>query len=199
MKTAIGLIICFLASPLLAQPTTAPATETLMKGDIVFALPDGWKLDGKANNDRLAKLSHVEPTAVLVINVDPQQSVLPDSAALKIGQMLTKKIRDNAAKGEFELLTQPKTEADDRFFLRIHHRYKKGSETGDQLQLYRVIGKNLVAVATTAFTDSPDEAKKIFDDAEKTILSIGGAKGQTNAPGHPAVQSKPATRPTALP
>src|SRR5439155_1538690 len=83
-----------------------------------------------------------------------------DSAAPKIAQSLAKGIRDHADKGDFELVMQPKTEPDDRFFLRLHHKFKKGALVGDEVQMIRVIGLNLVTVAATAFTDSPDEAKK---------------------------------------
>src|SRR4051812_13227281 len=201
MKTAIGFIVCFLGTTLLAQPTTAPATETLMKGDIVFTIPDGWKFDGKANSGLLAKLSRTDPMAALVVNVNVQTAVLPDSAAPKIAQSLAKGIKDHADKGDFELVTQPKTEPDDRFFLRLHHKFKKGELVGDEIQIIRVIGLDLVTVAATAFTDNPDEAKQVFDDAAKTLMSVKTAKqAAVGTPSHGAVsKAKPATRPTALP
>ena len=201
MKTVMFIVLCcMLVSSVSAQPTSAPATapvtETLMKGDITFTPPDGWKLDGKANNDRLAKLSHAKPLAVMVVNVDPQQAPLGDSAAPQIGQMLIGKIRDNAKKGDFELLEPAKAEKDDRFFLRIHHKFRKGTEVGDQLQIYRSIGKNLVAVAITVFTESPEESKKAFADAEQLLVGVN--KNKPGSAAHNAKATKPATRPTML-
>ena len=173
-----------------------------MGGDIVFVPPAGWKLDGKTDNGRLAKYSRSDPLAALVVNVDPQQDELPDSAAAQIGQMLCKKIRDNAAAGQFELLTQPRTEPDDRFFLRIHHRFAHEAQTADELQIYRVMGKNLVAVAVTVFTDTTEQAKPVFDDAEKTLLSVRTARQQAAIDGRTSAampRTHPATRPTVLP
>jgi hypothetical protein len=201
MKIFVAAAFClFTISAIFAEPASAPAIDSLMKGDVVFTTPDGWKMDGKANNDRLAKFSHSNPDAVMVINVDPQAQPLDNSASLEIGQMLIKKINANGKSGEYKIVDPPKMENDARFFLRIHHRFKKGEETGDQLQLYRVIKKNLVAVAVTAFTDSPDKSKELFADAEKMLLGINhgaGASGAGAATAHKVV--KPATRPTALP
>jgi hypothetical protein len=204
MKHCLLLVLCLLLpATLFAQPaaTTAPATEALINGDIVFVPPAGWKLDGKTDNGRLAKFSRSDPLAALVVNVDPQPDVLDDSAAPKIGQLLCKKIRDNAAAGQFELLTQPKVETDDRFFLRIHHRFSHEAETADELQIYRVIGKNLVAVAVTVFTDTTEQAKPVFTDAENTLLSVRTARQQAVIAARTSAatpKTHPATRPTVL-
>jgi hypothetical protein len=133
--------------------------------------------------------------------VNVQTAVLPDSAAPKIAQSLAKGIKDHADKGDFELVTQPKTEPDDRFFLRLHHKFKKGELVGDEIQIIRVIGLDLVTVAATAFTDNPDEAKQVFDDAAKTLMSVKTAKqAAMSTPTHGAVsKARPATHPTALP
>ena len=175
-------ILCSIACVLIcsftrAQPTTAPAPDTLMHGDLTFTAPDGWKMEGRTNDGRRIGYSHENPKAVMVLNVDPQLVVLPDSAAGKIGVTVLKQIRDNAAANNLELTMPPKMETDDRFFLRVHHKYAKETEAADQLQVYRVMGLNLVACAVTVFTDSAEESKPIFDEAEKTLLSVKSGRG----------------------
>jgi hypothetical protein len=208
--TVACLLSCglMLVSPLLAQPAApAPATapsavveESLMKGDILYTAPDGWTLKGKNKEDRLAAYMHTDPTATLVVNIDPQQQVLDDSAAAKIGQQLCQNIRNNAGKGGYELIELPKAETNtDGFFLRIHHRFKKGNQTGDQLQLYRVIGRNLVAVATTVFTDSPEQSKPIFEQAAKTLQGVHTAGQGSRIAAIHAPAARPTTRPIVLP
>jgi hypothetical protein len=122
----------------------------------------------------------------MAVNADHQESPLDEEAAVQIGQMQCKRIVDNAQKGNTQILDAPKIEKDERFFLRIHHRFKKGESVGDQLQLYRVLGKELVAVAVTAYTDSPEQAKPVFDEAEKVMSSArssaSGGAGPATSP-----------------
>src|SRR6476469_5995350 len=107
IRAMIALTCCVFATSNFAEPTTAPSTETLMKGDIVFTPPDGWKLQGKANTGRLAVYVHTNPKALMAVNVDPQQMVLDASAASKIGQAQVQKIKANAAAGKIEIVDQP--------------------------------------------------------------------------------------------
>ncbi len=199
LKAALLTLLCsFFANYASAEPATAPSTETLLSGDIVFTPPDGWKMEGRSKDGRRVGYSHADPSAVMVVNADPQQSVLDDSAAPKIGQTVMKQVTDNAARSGLELISPPKMEPDDRFFLRVHHQYKKGNEIADQLQIYRVVGLNLVAVAVTVFATSPDQIKTAFGEAETTLTTVKSAK-QAGASAHSATKMKPATRPTALP
>jgi hypothetical protein len=197
MKTAIFLSVFLLCSSLLAQPATAPSTGSLLKGEITFTIPDEWKLDGKTPDDKLAKLSRSDPQGAMAVNVNVQPQALRDSDAPALSQHVVKMILDHAKAGDYQLIEQPKAEKDDRFFMRIHHKFQKGSLVGDELQIYRLIGNNLITVAATAFTDSPDESKQIFGEAEKTLLSVKSSKGGAGAT--PVKLLRPATRPTALP
>ena len=202
MRFLTFLIAAMVSVQVLAQPTTAPTTapaattETLMQGDIVFTVPDGWKLQGKPATGVLAAYSHTNPPATLIVHVDKQQSVLPESAAGKIGPLRIQQARDNAAKNKFEFTLQPKIEKDPRFFLRIHQKYKKDGKPNDQVQIYRLLGLNLVSTATVVGTDDDEEAKKVFADAESILLSVRTSKGQPIAGS--GAKTKPATRPTIL-
>jgi hypothetical protein len=198
MKLLAAFVICCFLTTAFAQPTSAPATETLLKGDVVFTPPDGWKVDGKAHDDKLAKLSLEENKAIMAISAIPQPQPLPDSTGPKMGMALAKSVRDHAKAGDFELTMEPKLEKDDRFFLKLHHKFQKGTLSGDEIQICRVMGLNLITVAVTSFYDSPEQSKKVFDDAEKMLLSVRSAK-QAAAAAANKPKTHPATRPTALP
>jgi hypothetical protein len=166
-----------------SAPASAPSTETLADGLILFVPPDGWTQAAKAPNGRtIAYIQTRQPKATMAVNADHQPSPLDAVAAEKIGQMQCKRIVENAQKSNIQILDQPQVEKDERFFLRIHHRFKKGDTVGDQLQLYRPIHHELVAVAVTAYTDSPEQAKTVFDDAEKVMISVRAAGGDAAAP-----------------
>src|SRR5204863_4433650 len=68
--------------------------------------------------------------------------------------------------------------------------------------VYRVIGRNLVTVAATSFSDSPEDAKKVHEVAEQVALSASGAGGTSKIKSAkpPAVKPKVATtKPSMLP
>lgn len=204
MKPLLCLALCFiLAAPAFAEPATEPVTESILNGEMLYSPPDGWKLDGKANDGKRAQYSHASPHARIDFVVLPQQTILTDTYAPTLGQKLCDKLRAGIVAQKMTLTEGPKMEKDDRFFLRIHSRYNKGSENSDQIAIYRVIGKDLVSVIATSFADSPDDAKPVFDDAEKMLLSVKSSK-QAAAAASAATHTlakvmKPATRPTALP
>jgi hypothetical protein len=199
---ACGLIL--LNSATLAAPTTgpasAPSTQTLADGAISFIPPSGWTQAGKAANGRTLAYVQLQPIkATMAVNADHQQSPLDEAAAQKIGQMQCKRIIDNAPKSNVEIIDQPTVEKDQRFFLRIHHRFRKGESVGDQLQLYRVFGQELVAVAVTAYTDSPDDAKPIFNAAEQVMSSVHGSGAGATAAGPTTSSSTKAPQLSAKP
>ncbi len=195
----IAPLLCVLAvSRALAQPATAPAaaTETLPKGDLTFTPPQGWKLEGKDKTGSLAAYSSAVLKATLVVHVDVQPTALDESAATKIGQLRVKQAEDNAAKSDLELLSKPRIEPEKRFFLRIHQAFRKESKDYEQVQIYRLVGRNLCSVSVIADSSAPDSVKRVIADAETTLTSIRSTK---SLPASPAAKPKPATRPTVLP
>lgn len=181
-----------------SMPTSAPSSESLADGAISFDPPGaGWSQAAKPPNGRTIAYVQMKPVkATMAVNADLQNARLDDIAAKKIGEMQCKHITDNAAKSNVEILDPPRIEPDDRYFLRIHHRFKKGQNIGDELQLYRVIKQDLVAVAVTAYTDSPDQAKSVFDQAEKVMESVRGAGGAGASSAAPT--SGPSAKPPQL-
>jgi hypothetical protein len=197
---------CFFGWNALSAPTSQPAestlkTDSIMKGAIVFNPPANWKLEGKSDSGRLAAYSTENPKSILIINDDPQEQVLNNDSAVKVGQLVVGNVKKTVASKKMELIDPPKIEKDERFFLRVHHRFKnKEGETGDELQIYQVVGKNLISVATTVFTDSEEASKPRFEEAEKMLLSVkgsGSAAAQT-ASGEKHQVAHPATKPTTL-
>src|SRR4051812_44959709 len=177
MCNCTHLLIAFIALLLVASragaaPASAPAsapgaaeTESLLDGAITFTPPpadDGWTLAGKTHDGKTIAYA-IGKHAAMAVNVTPQDTALDDSAANKLGPFIIKRTRDEVAKSGAESIEQPKNEKDARFFLHIHDRFKKDDQTADRLQVYRVIGKNLVTVATTVRTDDPDESKKMHE------------------------------------
>ncbi len=186
--------------PTTLPTTTSTETASLVGGEIVFLLPpsdDGWVPAGHSNNGRTLAYARNGPSgnppAMLAVNADLQPQGLTDDDANPIGQSICKRIRDGAKKGETEILSPPVAEKDDRFFLRIHHTFRKNGKVGDQLQLYRVVGLNLIAVAVTAYTDKPEEARPIFETAEKIVLSVKDPKSIATARSSTRTASKPVT------
>jgi hypothetical protein len=178
-----------------SAPGSAPGSETLADGAISFDPPPGWSQALKSPNGRTIAYVSTQPVkATMAVNADHQDVRLDSVAAAKIGEMQCKKIADNAAKSNIQILDPPHVESDDHYFLRIHHRFKKGENVGDQLQLYRVIKSELVAVAVTAYAESPDQAKTVFDEAEKVMQSVRGAgSGESGAASMkpPSLANKP--------
>jgi hypothetical protein len=208
-----AILVMLVGAASFAQSTTAPSTqpadEVLIGGAILFAPPAGWTPAGERPDKRLFVYEAPDHSGTMVVNVDPQEVSLENnsSAAMKIGQMVSKQIRDNAAKpgSEVQITDQPRIEKDNRFFLCVHHRFTKPGKIGDQLQIYRAIGNYLVAVAVTAWADSPEKAKPVHELAEQVLLSAhlrgtaaGGGATRNAAKALPRPSSKPVA-PISLP
>src|SRR5262245_47527534 len=178
-------------------PSTAPSTETLLGGKLTFTPPQGWDLRGKKDAGKTASYKLDPDAALMAITVDEQEVALTEATAARMGQAICKKLRENIPKSGAEIHTPPMTEKDDRFFLKVHVRYTQDGKLCDQIQLFRVLGVELVNVGVTAFSGSPDDVKKIFDDAEQMILSV-------QAPGRKAAMAQankpraPSTKPVVL-
>jgi hypothetical protein len=194
-----------------SAPTTAPAPDrqTLAGGAISFAIPDGLKLLGKRNDDLGAGLAPPDDSALVQITVAPQTTTIDDHLGPKLGQLVIKTIKEQAAKGEIETIAPPKMETDDRFLLRVHDRFKQKGKTCDRVQLYRGVGKFLVSVTATAFSDDTAKSRPIHLLGEQLMQGVKLNRQQQQQPKQPQQQprtSKPAgpgvsptTRPVSFP
>jgi hypothetical protein len=193
---ALLLFVCRTHAQPASAPTTAPAaSESLLNGAITFTPPpadQGWTLAGKTHDGKTVAYA-IGKHAAMAVNVTPQDTALDDSAANKLGPFIIKRTRDEVAKNGAQSIDPPRNEKDDRFFLHIHDRFKKDDQTADRLQVYRVIGKNLVTVATTIWSDDAEETKRSHEITEQVALSAAGPGG---VGGHrPAAKTQATAKP----
>jgi hypothetical protein len=92
--------------------------------------------------------------------------------------IIGKGIREDADRVGRTLLMPPKVEKDPRFFLKIHDRISGEMGVRDRLQLYRVMGLNIVHVAVVALKDTPEEAAPIHRTAEELLDGMVLTHGQ---------------------
>jgi hypothetical protein len=198
----IILVVCIvlLCSAVDAQPpTSAPSTETLGDGTIIYAPPEGWTPLGRRTDGLGAGYREPDGKGQIVIVCTPQQQTLPDELAPRLAQTIEKALRAEADKGNIELVSPPKVERDRRFLLKMHDQFKAHEKFSDRLQLFRGIGKNLVSVTVNAFTEDADETKAIHETAERVMVSVKlkrpGASGPppSSAPSGIARKKSPAT------
>jgi hypothetical protein len=70
----------------------------------------------------------------------------------------------------------PKIEADPRFELKIHERYRSpGEKTADAFYIYRKIG-TVVTLTTVSSLSEGDGGKKIHETGERVAMSIRMSK-----------------------
>jgi len=187
-------------------PTTRPAPTTqaavtLAAGAIRFDVPEGLRLLGKRVDDLSASFAPPDDSALLTLVVAPQQSSVDDRLARKLGPLIVKTIEQQAAKGEIESLSPPKIERDNRFLLRVHDRFRAQGKTGDRVQLYRGLGKYLISVTATDFTETPDRAGLTHIQGEHLVLSVSldrpDRSSQSTSPARPTTFAQARVRLTA--
>jgi len=171
------------------RPTSAPVrNETLAQGTVAYTPPADWRFLGVRPDDRGVGYLRLDGLGQIVVTVTPQPQSVPDSLGAKLATQLQQTIRDEAAKGNIQIVTPPKVEVDKRFLLKMHDRFKAQGKSADRVQFYQGVGRNLVSVVSTAFSDDPDQSKTVHDLAEQVMLSV-----KLNRPRVPAT-----TRPVAF-
>ncbi|WP_428939863.1 hypothetical protein [Fontivita pretiosa] len=153
------------------EPTTSPATDTLLDGKLVYTPPPGWQLLGKFE-DRRVGYGLGEGRAHMTLLATPQQNTIPDELAPKLAARIRQTILQEQQRGNLELVLEPRVEPDPRFLLRVHDRYHAQGKFGDRLQLFRGIGRNLVSVTVVALTDNEQEAAQIHEAAETAMQTV---------------------------
>ncbi|HEY7087035.1 MAG TPA: hypothetical protein VH518_03035 [Tepidisphaeraceae bacterium] len=174
-----------------APPTTSPSpqsSETLVGGQVVYTPPpssDEWKSLGKSSDDRRVGYGLGEHRAQIVIAISPQQQGISETERHKLGALLKTQlentIHNEAKKGNLQIVSEPTTESDPKYLVRMHDRFKVKDTPGDRLQLVRDMGKFIVTVVVTAFTEDADEAKKIQAVGEQVMLSVHPKGGKPMA------------------
>ena len=163
------------------KPRRAAEMEPLLDGSIRYVPPPtqaGWKFIGKTEDNLKATYIVEEGRGRIDINVSPQTRDVPDTYAKQMAMIIGKGIREDADRVGRTLLLAPKIEKDERFFLKIHDRISGEDGVRDRLQLYRVMGLNIVHVAVIALKDTPEEAKPIHAAAEELLDGMVLTHGQ---------------------
>jgi hypothetical protein len=178
-----SLILCTSACAA-DEPATAPAqsaTDTLDHGAIDYAAPASpqWKLIGKRSDD-LSAGYRAEDQSEIVIVAAPQKQAIQNGLGAVLAKRIKETVQAEAAKGNIEIIEQPKVEPDDRFLLRMRDKFKAQGKTIERLELFNGVGKNLISVTIKSLSDDADQTKKIFEAGEEVMLSI-----RTHRPGEP--------------
>jgi hypothetical protein len=166
--------VFMLGATILAQPVpaTAPGAETLIQGQITYHPPAEWKSLGKRPDDRSVGYSMGGDQAEIVITVAPQPAAIPRSLGPRLFEQVDKAIRADAQRGNIEIVSQPASEADERFLLRVRDRYRTRGRFVDRVQLYQGVGKNLVSVVIRANTEDEQQARDVHAIGEQVMLGI---------------------------
>jgi hypothetical protein len=178
-----------------AQPATAPAEQIGLDGDkLLFTPPPGFSFRGKADEDRSAAFALDDNRALISIIATPQGHVIPDDFPPKLAKILAERVREEAARGQMDIILQPRVERDPRLLLRMHDRFNTEERFGDRVQLYRGVGLYLVGVVATVYTENEDEARRIHEIAADMLLSV-----KLNRGGSARKSAAPTTRPVSFP
>lgn len=185
MRPIAMILIVLIAAPAVTR-ADAPTTRLsdmhpLVDGSIRYLPPDGWKEIGKP--DKLhAYYATEDGHGRISIAVTIEDRDMPDSAAARMAMIIGKAIRENAKKENRELLYGPRVEKDPRFFLVVHDRMttQDGSEVADRMQLYRMMGLNMVNLAVTAIVprdSKPEDARKILSAGQEMLAGMQLTRG----------------------
>lgn len=191
MRTFVSIVLLLTIVGVAQTPpvstTTRPATNPsdmrpLLDGSLRYLPPDGWKEENKLENGKAVTFVLENGRGRIDLQVQEQDRHFtdPESARKQMAMIIGKGIRDSATKNNREIIMQPKVEPDDRFFLIVHDKIR-GSDGGqiDRLQMYRLIGLNMVFVAVNASTDDEAEAKQIHDTAKQLLDGLKLTRGAT--------------------
>ena len=167
-----------------AVPTSAPATsepttrlsdlEPLGDGSLRYAPPAGWEVTSKSPDRLKASFASPDGLGHIDLIVTPQPSIPDDASAAKMAMIIGKAIRENAKREKADLIIPPRVEKDPRFYLKMRDRSRNGEDnkTFDRLQLYRVIGLNMVYVAARASADTPEHCEAVARDVDAVAESL---------------------------
>jgi hypothetical protein len=157
-----------MAAPPATKPATLPATKpapkqllSLMNGSVKFLLPAGWIEASKAEDGKSGQYNSPDGLTTISFVVIPQEYPVPlknDNLKEQMKTFVIKGLTAEFQKHDQEILYGPRSETDDRFYLRIHARIKDGDETLDQIHLYRAMGLDLLMYTAVVKTDQKDQA-----------------------------------------
>ncbi len=182
MLVMMPAMLAVAATPPASVPATPPTSrpsemEPLADGTVRYTPPENWNLIVKRPDGLGATYQSRDQTSTIVITIIPQDRAVADSSRDAMARIIDKGIREAAAKEHRALLIAPRVEQDDRFFLKMHDAVQIEGGVAERIQMYRVIGLNLVHVAASAAGEQLDDARDVFDKAERLMAGMRVSRG----------------------
>ena len=173
-------------------PSTRPGEVLLDHGKCVFVAPPELTLLGKSNEDRSAAYVLGDNRALVTILVTPQDHAVTRAVAPQIAARVRKQLREEASRGEMDVILAPREYDDARFLVAVRDRFNTLERFGDRVHLYRPVGLYLGHVVVTVFTEDEAEAKRVHEIGAEMLMSLRlnregtrGAKGADKPPAAP--------------
>jgi hypothetical protein len=113
--------------------------------------------------------------ATMYVGVLPQEFPIPqrnEGFQLKVKKLLMDSLTQHYVESNVEVLYGPKSETDDRFYIRLHDTIKSEDEKLDQVHLYRAAGLDMLMVTTVVKSDKRDVVRPYHTVGEDTCLSM---------------------------
>jgi hypothetical protein len=186
-RMMVPMILLATATAPAAAPATEPAAasepttrltdlEPLADGSLRYQPPAGWEVSGKTPDRLKVSFASADGLGRIDMMVTPQNSLPDDSQAAKMAMIIGKAIRENAKKEKSDLIIPPRVEKDPRYFLKMRDRSRNGedSKTFDRLQMYRLVGLNMVYVSARASADSPEHCEQVARDVDAVAETLLG-------------------------
>lgn len=178
----LALAVACCVGSAVAAPATTPTTQAtrsaLGNGMVDFAPPGDYAEEAKARTATRAVYVSKSPEAIAFIEVLPADAEVGPGAS----QAIATRLRQNRQKNKEEVVMAPKAEADARFAMRIHEKYKAGERVADVLYLYRRVGPRVVMVRVDARAEGEADVKAIHAAGEAMCLSAGFVKPTPKKP-----------------
>lgn len=166
-------------APAATQPVPIESMEPIADGTIRFVPPAGWELVGRSpDNLAVTYKASDAPEAALTLTIIPQTQTIQPTAREQMGLIIGKGIREAAKQHGHALVYGPRVEPDERYFLKVRDVMSVGQgKLADRVQMYRIVGLNLVHVACTAQVEARELSAPVHAAAEKLLDTMRVARG----------------------
>jgi hypothetical protein len=92
--------------------------------------------------------------------------------APQIAARVRKQLREEASRGEMDVILAPREYDDERFLVAVRDRFNTLERFGDRVHLYRPVGLYLGHVVVTVFTEDEAEAKRVHEIGAEMLMSL---------------------------
>jgi hypothetical protein len=166
------------ASPTTSTTRAAPAEQLFFGDALKFPIPDGWQVNWISQDTKTIKLVSDDEKGVILVNTTPQTASLTQNPETRdaIAKKMLELRRQQMEANKVDMIDPPHLKHDDGFFIRMEDRYRQGEQVADRVHVYRVMGFNLLMVASISVSDSADEVAKVHKIGDKLLYQIEPSK-----------------------